>query len=71
MAKGKAVRDSKAGTLAPTAESRTAKPTDNHKKMEVIQGNVGYVTTTLLNAMNNNLAAMRLIMEKMEKKLDG
>jgi len=71
MGKGKAVRDSKAGTLAPVTESRTDKPTNNRNKIEVVQGNVGLVTTSLLNAINNNLAGIREIMERLEKKADG
>ena len=71
MSKGKAVRDMKAGKLGPAPESRTATPADNHKKMEVNQGNVGLVLASLLNAANNNLAAIREIMERVDKKLDG
>jgi hypothetical protein len=70
MTKGKAVRDSKAGTLAPK-ESRTAEPSNNANKVEVTQGNVGMVTCSLLNALNNNMAAVRQILERLEKKLDG
>lgn len=64
----KAVRNSKAGTLPARQE---AKPEDNHKKMQVSQGNVGLVTTSLLNAQNNNLAAILEILERLEQKLNG
>ena len=67
----KAVRDSKAGRLAPAQESRTAVPSNNSQKIEVVQGNVGLVTTSLLNAINNNLAAIRTLLENTAQKPNG
>ncbi len=67
----KAVRDSKAGTLAPTAKESRASSENHHKQMQVSQGNVGLVVASLLNAMNNNLAEIKTLLEKAEKKLDG